>query len=33
LKYENYMLVEFCQFLQCQGINRETKTHSNHNLG
>jgi len=25
LKYENYILVEFCQFLQCQGINRETK--------
>jgi len=25
LKYENYILVEFCQFLQCQGINREAK--------
>jgi len=25
LKYENYKLVEFCQFVQCQGIGRETK--------
>jgi len=25
LKYEKYKLVDFCQFLQCQGINRETK--------
>jgi len=25
LKNENYKLVEFCQFLQCQGIHRETK--------
>ena len=25
--------MQFCQFLQCQGINRETKTHSNHNVG
>ena len=25
LKYENYNLMEFCQFVQCQGINRETK--------
>jgi len=24
-KYKNYKLVEFCQFVQCQGINRETK--------
>jgi len=24
LKYENYKLVEFCQFVQCQGINRDT---------
>jgi len=23
LKYENYKLVEFCQFLQCHGTNRE----------
>jgi len=25
--------VEFCQFVQCQGINREPKTHTNHNMG
>jgi len=25
LKYENYELVEFCQFVQCQDVNRETK--------
>ena len=25
LKYENNKLVEFCQFVQCQDINRETK--------
>ena len=25
LKYENYKQVQFCQFLQCEGINRETK--------
>ena len=25
LKYQNYQLVEFCQFVQCQGIYRETK--------
>jgi len=25
LKYDNYKLVELCQFSQCQGINRETK--------
>jgi len=33
LKYENYKLVECCQFVQCQGINREPKIHSNHNVG
>ena len=27
LKYENYKWVEFCQFLQCQGINREKNSH------
>ena len=26
LKYENYKWVEFCQFVQCQGINRDTKS-------
>ena len=31
-KYENYKLVEFCPFLQCQGMNRETKTHTKHNV-
>jgi len=26
LKYENYILLEFCQFFQYKGINRETET-------
>jgi len=26
LKYESYILVEFCQFLQSQGLNRETNS-------
>ena len=33
MKTINCKLVQFCQFLQCQGINRETKTHSSHNVG
>ena len=33
IENENYKLVEFCQFVHCQGVNMETKTHSNHNVG
>jgi len=32
----HYKLMEFCPFLQCQGITQETgkqKTHTNHNIG